>query len=68
LPVNRPLAGVMQNMNLPEGQEDFAGFGFHTAITVTEVGYRLLLSGCQSPITTLVGPNENKIQPLAQSG
>jgi hypothetical protein len=51
LPMNRPLARMMQNMDLPESKEDFAGFGFHMDITITEVGYRLLLSGCQSPIT-----------------
>lgn len=28
LPMDRLLAGVMQNMDLPEGEEDFAGLGF----------------------------------------
>src|SRR5580765_3212018 len=50
LPMNRPLACMMQNMDLPEGEEDFTGLGFHAAFTTTDIGYRLLLLNCQSPI------------------
>jgi MFS family permease len=41
---------MMQNMDLPEGEEDFTGLGFHAAFTTTDIGYRLLLLNCQSPI------------------
>src|SRR6267142_6815244 len=69
LPMNRLLAGVMQNMDLPEGEEDFAAFGFHRIVTATDIAYRLLPSGCHSPIRKRWSSrNERKIQLLAESG
>ena len=67
LTMNRLLARMMQNMHLPEGEQNFAGFGFHI-VTITDIGYRLLPSGCQSPIREQWSTrNESKIQ-LAQAG
>src|SRR5262249_5748982 len=67
LAMNWLFAGMVQNMHLPESEQDFASFGLHI-ITTTDIGYRLLLSGCQSPIRKKWSNcNESTIQSLAQS-